>query len=185
MRRPGSNPGELRYGLPRWRRSCSGRTSSCKPEAGSDEAVRTRLTSRALCVAPPWPRPPLAAPRQRIREARDPDDGVAQQPRDGHITPVGGAPAFVFPARAPHGITFRHRSDSPLLGRLCQPGAWVAANEGRQAWSGKGDDSLVPRCHDRSSRPMRGARKASLCRAFLRGERPDSNRRAPRPQLKS
>jgi hypothetical protein len=84
-------------------------------------AVRTRRRSRARCVAPPSARPPLAAPGNRIREARDPDDGVAQHRGDGHFTSSGGAPAFVFPARAPYGITLWHRSDSPLLGGLSPP----------------------------------------------------------------
>jgi hypothetical protein len=79
-------------------------------------------TSRALCVAPPSPRPPLAAPRQRIGEARNPDDAVAQQRCDGHVTPVGGARAFVFRACAPYGITFWHRSNSRLPGLALSAG---------------------------------------------------------------
>ena len=83
---------------------------------------RARLRSLAHCARPPSPRLPLAAPRQWIREARNPDDGVAHEPSDGHIAPVGDTPALVFPPRVPPGIGFWHRLDSPLLGGLIHPG---------------------------------------------------------------
>jgi hypothetical protein len=94
--------------------------------------------SRALCVAPPSPRPPLAAPGQRIGEARDPNDGVAQQRGDGDVTPVGGAPAFVFRARAPNRIT-----DSQLA-------FWFAPASSEKGHGGEADDrhALDPRRSD-------------------------------------
>ena len=61
--------------------------------------------SLALSPVPPSSRPTLAAARQRFGEARNPDDRVAQQPGDRYIAPVGGAPAFIFSARAPYGIS--------------------------------------------------------------------------------
>jgi hypothetical protein len=75
------------------------------------EASRASLTSWALCVAPPSPRSALAPPWQRIREAGDPDDGVAQQPGDGRTLPAGGAPVS---QRARH---FRAYSRSPAASR--------------------------------------------------------------------
>ena len=106
------------------------RPLSSRPSGGIGAGL---LTSRTLCVAPPSPRSPLAAPWQRIGEARDPDDRIAQHPSDGHIPSVGGAPALVFPARAPCRIILWHRSDSPLLARLVQPPAPTPRGAARPA----------------------------------------------------